>query len=232
VDFEARYLALRLGLAGRPSPPPADDAAARRLVLRRIGVAGTELGRLASALTALRPAGVLVAGLAGGCAPDVSTGDILVGSRVGSAGDRTWLEPDGDLERRALAVLAGGGLPHRLGPLLTVPKIVATPDAKADCWRSHGALAVDMESAHVLRWAREAGLPALAVRAVADGPRDTLPPELLRGIDAAGRMRPATALGWAARPPLLAAAWRLWRRSRIALDHLARFLTGFATIRP
>jgi hypothetical protein len=232
VDFEARYLAGRLGQAGRPSPPAANGAATRRLVLQRIGVAGTELPRLAPELIALRPAGVLVAGLAGGCAPDVSTGDILIGSRIGSVGDPTWLEPDGDLERQALAALAGGGLPHRVGPLLTVPKIVATPDAKADCWRSHGALAVDMESAHVLRWAREAGLPALAVRAVADGPADSLPPALLRGIDAAGRVRLTTVLGWAIRPPLVAAAWRIRRRSTTALDHLARFLAAFATLRP
>jgi adenosylhomocysteine nucleosidase len=233
VEFEARHLARRLGLAGPSSPPGATAAPARdALVLQRIGVAAAELPRLAPALTALRPAGILAVGLAGGCAPDVSPGDILVGSRVGSAGDRAWIEPDGELERRALAALAGGSLPHRVGPLLTVPAIVATPGAKADCWRSHGALAVDMESAHVLRWAREAGLPALAVRAVADGPADSLPPDLLRGIDAGGRVRPAAVLGWATRPRLVAAAWQTWRRSRAALDHLARFLAAFAALRP
>jgi adenosylhomocysteine nucleosidase len=233
VDFEARLLARRLGLAERLSPPgPASEPARPGLVLRRIGVAGAELPRLDPALAALRPSGVLVAGLAGGCAPDVRTGDILVGSRVGSAGDPTWLTPDGDLERRALAVLAGAGLTHWVGPLLTVGEIVATPGAKADCWRSHGALAVDMESAHVLRWARKAGLPALAVRAVADGPADVLPPALLRGIDAAGCVRPAAVLGWVTRPSLAGAAWRTWRRSRTALDQLARFLAAFTTPRP
>jgi hypothetical protein len=233
VDFEARLLARRLGLTGWSSPPgPAGEPARPDVVLQQIGPAGAELARLAPALTALRPSGMLVAGLAGGCAPDVITGDILVGSRVGSAGDRTWMTPDRNLEQRALAALTGAGLSHRVGPLLTVEGIVATPGAKADCWRVHGALAVDMESAHVLRWAREAGLPALAVRAVADGPADTLPPALLRGIDAAGRVRPAAVLGWVTRPTLVGAAWLTWRRSRTALDHLARFLAAFTTLRP
>jgi adenosylhomocysteine nucleosidase len=233
VDFEARLLARRLGLIGWSSPRGrAGEPARPGLVLQRIGPAGAELPRLAPALAALQPSGVLVAGLAGGCAPDVTTGDILVGSRVGSAGDRTWLAPDRDLERRALAALTGAGLSHRVGPLLTVGEIVATPGAKADCWRSHGVLAVDMESVHVLRWAREAGLPALAVRAVADGPADTLPPALLRGIDAVGRVRPAAVLGWVTRPTLVGAAWRTWRRSLTALDQLARFLAAFTTLRP
>jgi adenosylhomocysteine nucleosidase len=233
VHFEARFLARRLGLPGRLSPSrAASEPVGSGLVLWPIGVAGSELTRLAPALTALRPSGVLVAGLAGGCAPEVHTGDVLVASRVGAVGSRTWLAPDGDLQRRALSALARAGLTHRVGPLLTVEEIVATPGAKADCWRSHGALAVDMESAHVLRWARAAGLPALAVRAVADGPADTLPPALLRGVDTEGRVRPAAVLGWVTRPALLGAAWQNWRRARTALDHLARFLAAFTTHRP
>ena len=34
-------------------------------------------------------------------------------------------------------------------------------------------------------------------------------------------------LGWVARPDRLAGAWRLWRRSTLALDRLARFLSAF-----
>jgi len=233
MDFEIRYLGRRLGLTPEPSAVGARTTPGRAgAVLRRVGLAAADLPRLAPGLTALRPSGVLIAGLGGGCAPDVRTGEIVVGRPVGPARDGEWLAPDAGLLDRALAALAGAGLPHRVGPLLTGPGTVATAAAKAECWRAHGALAVDMESAHVLRWARDAGLPALAVRAVADGPADVLPPALVQAVDAAGRVRPAAVLGWVARPALAGAAWRTWRQSRTALAHLARFLTAFTHPRP
>jgi hypothetical protein len=45
------------------------------------------------------------------------------------------------------------------------------------------------------------------------------------GMD--GRMRLGAAAGLLGRPTLLAAAWRLGRRSRWALESLARFLRPF-----
>src|SRR5262249_3143852 len=122
MDFEIRYLGRRLGLApglpraGTPSAPGHPGA-----VLRRIGLAAAARPRLPPGLSALRPSGVLVAGLGGGCAPDVRTGEIVVGRPVGPGGDGGWLLPDAALTDRALAALAGAGLPHRVGPLLTGP---------------------------------------------------------------------------------------------------------------
>jgi hypothetical protein len=91
-------------------------------------------------------------------------------------------------------------------------------------------LAVDMESAHVLAWARRMGLPALAVRAVADGPADHVPSRLLTMVDRDGRMRPGAVMGLLGRPALLGAAWRLGRRSSRALDALARFVGAFVDL--
>jgi hypothetical protein len=125
--------------------------------------------------------------------------------------------------------LERAGLPYRLAPLATVREVLATPEAKADCWRRHDAAAADLESAEVLEWAARAGLPALAVRAVADGPREALPLPLALAVAEGGRIRVPVVLGWGARPALAGPAWRLWRRSRLALGQLARFLTAFAT---
>jgi hypothetical protein len=126
--------------------------------------------------------------------------------------------------------LAAAGLRYRVGPLLTVDEVVTSPAEKASIWKGHGALAVDMESAHVIAWARRAGFPAMAVRAVADGPDDEVPPELLRAVGADGRMRPAAVARVLSRPALAGAAWRLGRRSRRGLESLARFVRAFVDL--
>ena len=128
--------------------------------------------------------------------------------------------------RRARVVFPG--LPHHAGRLVTVSGVLPTPADKARCWEQEAALAVDMESSHVLEWATRAGLPAVAVRVVADGPGEILPPSVAAALDPAGRLQARRVLAWAGRPDQLRHAWRLWRCSTLALDRLARFLSAFA----
>jgi nucleoside phosphorylase len=190
-----------------------------------VGPGAAALDRLDVAEWSAPPSAVLAVGLAGGCAPDLGPGDVVVGDPV--CAERPGLElgaADSGLRARALRALDAAGLRYRVGSLLTVDQVIATPSAKAGWWQTRGALAVDMESAHVLAWARRAGCPALAVRAVADGPDDEVPPELFRMLGADGRIGPASAAGLLARPTLLGAAWRLGRRSQRALRSLAGFV--------
>jgi adenosylhomocysteine nucleosidase len=117
-----------------------------------------------------------------------------------------------------------------VGRLLTVDEIATSPEAKARWWRTEGALAVDMESAHVLAWARRVGLPALAIRAVADGPEDDVPRGLMEVVGPDGRLRTGAVVGLLGRPALVGAAWRLGQRSRQALGSLARFVRAFVDL--
>ena len=109
-------------------------------------------------------------------------------------------------------------------------EVVTSPAVKAQWWRTQGVLAVDMESAHVLAWARRAGLPALAVRAVVDGPQDEVPRDLLGVVGRDGRMRAGAVITLLGRPALVGAALRLGQRSRQALGSLARFVRAFVDL--
>lgn len=221
VRFEAQELARRLSRTG-PGVPGSD------LLIRTVGLGSADLGRVGPGLAALRPRGVLVTGLAGGCAPDVGSGEILVGSVVGPTARGAWVVPDASFTARVLGAVRASRLPHRVGPLVTVGAAAATPEAKAALWRAHQAVGVDMESAHVLDWAAAAGLPAAVVRAVADGPRDALPPALVRAVSPDGRTRWTVVAGWVARPEVFLTAWRFRRRGHLALDRLARVVLTLA----
>lgn len=229
VAHEARGLGRRLGLERMPI-----GYQGRGLLLVPAGLRASALPRLEPSLLRLRPRAVLITGLAGGLAPELEPGDLVVGSAVARAGGGADVPvvPDPTLQDRAIKALEAARLTFRVGPLLTVPDSVGTPAEKARLWRDSGALAVDMESAPLLGWAVRQGLPAVVVRGVADGPRDALPPALLDLIASDGRLRPGALLGLLARPARLSRALALARRARPALSGLAAFLTSFASLRP
>ncbi len=203
-------------------------AVRRGLTVRVVGPRAAILDRLDMARLSPAPRALLVTGLSGACEPGLRTGDVVVGDPVSTPGaPRDGDRGDPGLRRRAERALDAAGLRYRTGRLLTVDEVVTTPAAKTAWWSDEGALAVDMESAHVLAWARRAGLPAVTVRAIADSAEDEVPRDLLGAVGADGRMRPWVAAGLLARPTLLAAAWRLGQRSQRALGSLARFLRAF-----
>lgn len=223
---EARGLARPLGLERTP-----EGYQGPGLRIVPVGLRAASLPRLEPALDRLEPAGVLVAGLAGGLAPDLAPGDLVLASAVARPGEVALL-PDPTLQDRAVKALETARVPFRVGPLLTVPDPVGSPEEKARLWQASSALAVDMESAPLLDWASRRGWPAVAVRAVADGPRDPLPPDLVALVAPEGRLRPGALAGLLGRPGRLGAALVLARRSRLALGRLATFLRAFASLRP
>lgn len=125
---------------------------------------------LAEGMIAAGVRGVVSFGIAGGVAPGLVPGTLILATIVLADGEEF---PVHGPWRDRLA----GRLPSALaGSMVGGMDIVATPEAKADLHRSTGALAVDMESAMVALACRHARVPFVVVRAVADGAGRALPP--------------------------------------------------------
>ncbi|MCX6972260.1 MAG: hypothetical protein NTV93_19205 [Verrucomicrobia bacterium] len=100
-----------------------------------------------------RPEVVVSAGFSGALQPGLALGDIVIGENVS---DPTLL--------RSLR----GRTDYRIGQIITVPDILETAAAKRNIGVRSGALAADLESAHIFRICSEAGIPMLSVRTISD----------------------------------------------------------------
>lgn len=173
IDDELRPLARR---AGARTPRATGEATTGALagVPVRLAASGMGQERSRAAAEALLAGGarvLIITGYCAGIAPDLRPGDLVVAAEV--------RPPDGGAPiRPPLAPHLGPialGREHR-GPLLSGTEVVTLAASKRALARSHpDALALDTETLGAGLAARAAGVPWCAVRAVTDGPGDTLP---------------------------------------------------------
>ncbi len=176
----------------------------------------------AEQLAAQGVAALISFGLAGGLAPTLRTGALLLPSEVVlPSGERLTTDP---AWRQRLARLAqSNGLELLDLPVFGSDQLVADTAAKRALFEATGAGAVDMESHAVAAVARAAGLPCMVVRAIADPHDEALPAIARHGLGSDGRIRPvAVAAGLLRQPSALGAILRLGRASSRALDALRR----------
>ena len=178
LDIEARGLARHLGL------PPVPGARLPHFGngMLELAAVGLRAARLAERAVNWRARDLVIsAGVCGALAPALSVGALVVPTVV--------LGPDGGRwpTSRVPGLAANGAL-------LTVGDVVESAAQKARLWMESGALAVDMESAAILAWARERGTPAAVVRAVADDAERGIPAALAAAVRDDGRVRPLRAV--------------------------------------
>lgn len=172
---------------------------------------------LAEALLREGIAGLMSFGLAGGLAPRVAPGTLVLATGIV---DRDKVR---DTDAAWLARLAAS-LPEAVpGRILAGERIIANASDKRRLHLETGALAVDMESGPVALAASRANIPFMAIRAIADPAERSLPPAALVGLTASG----GYAIGAILRslllePRQLPALIRLARDSRRGLDALLR----------
>ena len=178
VDVEARRLARHLGLDRlRQSAWPHFVGGA--LEIACVGLRASQLPARAPALRVFDL--VISAGACGALAPALAAGDLVIPEVVVDAAGRRW--PAAALRRLTAA-----------GTLLTVGEVVETSGQKSRLWLETGARAVDMESAAIMAWAAERGVPAAVIRGVSDDAERGVPAALAASVGDDGRVRPLRAV--------------------------------------
>ena len=149
------------------------------------------LERALSAAVARGCSGIVSFGTAGGLAPDLAPGTLIVAEAVEGPFGR--LETDRPWADRLAAALSTGPLAARLrrGLMAAVTAPLVSADDKGVLHRSTGALAVDMESHIAGATAAAHGLPFAVCRAIVDPAWRTLPSAATAGLRDDG----TTALG-------------------------------------
>ena len=185
---------------------------------RRVACSGSSAARaneLAHILLDEGVEGLLSFGIAGGLAPGLAAGSLVVGVAVETPSgefpaDTGW--------RRRIEQSLPGAL---CGSIVGADEIVATPAEKLRLHLRRGALAVDLESAAVAQACRDRDRPFAVLRAIADPMERSIPRLALAGVGSGGQVRPfVVAVGLLRRPQDLPGLIRLAADSRSALGAL------------
>jgi len=121
-------------------------------------------------------------GIAGGLAPELKAGTVVVSSEVVSEKYRWAIEPS--IRRQVSQFARSIGAVE--GLILGANSILATQIEKKRAWAATRALAVDLESEIVARTATALGIPFIVLRSIADTARRDLPPASLVPLTANG----------------------------------------------
>ncbi|MCW2315198.1 hopanoid-associated phosphorylase [Rhodoblastus acidophilus] len=137
---------------------------------------------------------VMSFGIAGGIAPGHVCGDVILADAIIADDiyptDARWLK---SLARK---------IPNpRIGAIAGVDEMIGCHSIKAHLHKTTGAVAVDMESHGAARYAREQGVPFIALRAVADPHHRALPQSALVGMNPDGSTNVPAVLRKLARRP-------------------------------
>lgn len=164
---------------------------------------------------AVRHAKCLISfGIAGGLAPHLRPGDVILSAEV-IGEDRRW-RPSDDFHCQVSELARRIGAAE--GPIYGARNILSTEAGKAQAWRDTGALAVDLESAIVARAADAAGIPFVVLRTIADPATRQLPSAALIPLAQDGTPAISRVLGAVLRrPQQIAALVGLARETRRAL---------------
>jgi adenosylhomocysteine nucleosidase len=177
------------------------------------------------------PALALSVGVAGGLAPKLSAGDVVVCERVDHeshrhSGVEATIVSHAGLIEAAVAAARGMGLPVSTGASITVDEAAFGAEEKSahHAWKGHDI--VEMESFWIGEAAVRRGIPVLAARTISD----TAEHQLLQtgAMRDDGTFDAEAFQAWTQAHPELIAAWtQTAENARTAFASLTRLLSAF-----
>ena len=203
IQMEAEAIAKALHLTW---DKPRLRATASNVVLHVVGICAC---RLPADLKKDEVGLVISAGLAGALDPSLSAGDVVID--------------------RADCVAVEGA---RCGRIHCADSIVATPGQKAQLFQQTKALAVDMESSAIARFAKAHDAAFVAIRAISDTANQAVDPAVLRLVDPFGHAKTGAVISTLIRrPTLVPHLMRLRSRSIHACERLAEAVAAYVRSR-
>jgi hopanoid-associated phosphorylase len=143
-------------------------------------------------------AAILSFGLAGGLAPHLRPGDIVIASHVVADGERHDAHTGW---HNALVSSFGEAITVHLGAIAGSDSVVTTYAGKRALHGADGALAVDMESHIAAAYARRHNLPFAVIRAVSDPATRSLPDIASKALTRDGDVALGKVIGGLLRQP-------------------------------
>lgn len=200
-----------IGEMNRPGIVVGMEAEAR--IARRSGLAVGTLGSAAKLLAAGAD-GLISFGIAGGLAPGLKPGSLVLGTEL--------ITEDG---RRYPAMPMTTEMQDAIrAPVLGGRAIVSRAEDKQALHGRTGAVAVDLESAEIARICAAAGMPFAIIRVIGDPAERDLPPAALVGLRPDGQVDLAAVLRSILRTPAqIPALIAVALDTRLALAALKRF---------
>jgi adenosylhomocysteine nucleosidase len=193
---DPQVLQMKLSRIFSARPREGGDPESKELDSRFRGNERAGTSRAASGGAEIRA--ILSFGLAGGLAPDLHPGDVILATHVAADDARygvslNWLD-------EITAKLAGAVTVHT--GLVAGTDAVLTKSADKDALHAlSGALAVDMESHITADFAQRHGLPFAVIRAVSDPATRSLPPLAANALTLDGDVALAKVIGGLLRHP-------------------------------
>lgn len=154
--------------------------------------------------------GLISWGCAAALSPQLKPGDLLIPEQILSEQQLT-LNTDKRWQRHLQFLFS---TKHQIitGMLVESSRIIADSSEKQNILRKTSAIALDMESAAVIKTAQQAGLPGIAIRAIADPATMTLPQAVIHALNDQGQVQLHKLLQFLARHP-----WEILALSKLGL---------------
>ena len=137
------------------------------------GYGPLQMERLVEQVARLHPSGLISIGTAGGLAPKIARGTLLIPKRILRTSGGVMKTDPGWRSH-----VCGALVPHirvDTGDLLSVTELIRHPAQKRALHSETEAIGVDMESGQLAQLAAQIGIPFLALRVVMDAADDEIP---------------------------------------------------------